>query len=57
MELGAGVVLALFLPAPLVGAAVLLWRLFTFHWNLFVGGTVFAVALAREGGRLSWDDG
>lgn len=56
VELGAGVVLALFLPAPLVGAAVLLWRLFTYHWNLFVGGAVFAFGLAREGGRLSWDD-
>lgn len=56
VELGAGVVLALFVPASLVGAAVLLWRLFTFHWNLFIGGTVFFLALLREGGRLSLDD-
>jgi len=51
VELGGAAALALFLPAHLVGAAVLLWRLFTFHWNLFLGGAVFSVTLAREGRR------
>jgi hypothetical protein len=51
VELGAAAALALFLPAHLVGAAVLLWRLFTFHWNLFLGGAVFSFTLAREGRR------
>ncbi|HMB55247.1 MAG TPA: lysylphosphatidylglycerol synthase transmembrane domain-containing protein [Thermoanaerobaculia bacterium] len=54
VELGGAAILALYLPAHLVGAAVLLWRLFTFHWNVFLGGTVFAVTVAREGKR--WAD-
>jgi uncharacterized protein (TIRG00374 family) len=54
VELGGAAILALYLPAHLVGAAVLLWRLFTFHWNVFVGGTVFAATVTREGKR--WTD-
>lgn len=53
VELGAGAVLALFLPAHLVGAAVLLWRLFTYHWNLFLGGGAFFLTLVRERRRLA----
>lgn len=39
-ELGGGQALAFFLPTPQVIPAVLLWRLFTFHWNIFLGGLV-----------------
>lgn len=53
VELGGAAILALYLPAHLVGAAILLWRLFTFHWNVFVGGAVFAATVAREGKRLA----
>jgi glycosyltransferase 2 family protein len=48
VELGAGALLHAFLPAHLTGIAVVLWRLFTYHLNLLVGGLAF---FAWMGGR------
>ena len=35
------------MPANLVGVAILLWRLFTYHFYLLFGGTVFAATFKR----------
>lgn len=49
VELGAGALLLAFLPAHLTGIAVLLWRLFTYHLNLLVGGLAFFTWLGGRG--------
>lgn len=51
VELGAGALLPVFLPAGLTGIAVLLWRLFTYHLNLLVGGTAFFLWMGGRGRR------
>lgn len=48
VELGAGALLPSFLPSNLTGIVVILWRLFTYHLNLIVGGAAF---FAWMGGR------
>ncbi|MBN2161966.1 MAG: flippase-like domain-containing protein [Pontiellaceae bacterium] len=40
-------VLAPFVPASLVGVVILLWRIFTYHFYLFFGGTIFALTFRR----------
>jgi glycosyltransferase 2 family protein len=49
VELGAGALLHAFLPAHLTGIAVLLWRLFTYHLNLLVGGLAFFTWMGGRG--------
>jgi len=41
VEVLAAVILPAFVPLSLVGLAVLLWRMFTYHAYIIVGGTVF----------------
>jgi uncharacterized membrane protein YbhN (UPF0104 family) len=48
VELAGGLALALVLPPASVGPTVLLWRLFTFHWNVFAGGAAYLVTVASE---------
>lgn len=49
VELGAGALLTAFLPARLTGIVVILWRLYTYHLNLVVGGAVFFAWLSARG--------
>ena len=46
VELTAGAALALFVPGGLVGAAVLIWRFFTFHLYLLGGAAALAACSA-----------
>jgi len=41
VEVLAAIILPSFVPLPLVGLAVLLWRMFTYHLYIVGGGTVF----------------
>lgn len=47
VEVLAAVALPRLMPTHLVGVAILLWRLFTYHFYLLAGGTVFAVTFRR----------
>ena len=47
VELLAAVALPQFMPVHLVGVAILLWRLFTYHFYLLFGGAVFASTFKR----------
>lgn len=49
VELGAGALLPVFLPGGLTGIAVLLWRFFTYHLNLIVGGAAFFLWMGSRG--------
>ncbi|HEX6202106.1 MAG TPA: lysylphosphatidylglycerol synthase domain-containing protein [Thermoanaerobaculia bacterium] len=49
VELGAGALLPVFLPSALTGIVVLLWRFFTYHLNLIVGGTAFFLWMGARG--------
>ena len=49
VELGAGALLTAFLPARLTGIVVILWRLYTYHLNLVVGGAVFFAWMGARG--------
>jgi uncharacterized protein (TIRG00374 family) len=48
IELLTTAILRYFVPMNLVGAVVLLWRLFTYHLYLLVGGVVFARSCHRR---------
>ena len=47
VEVLAAVALPQLMPVNLVGIAILLWRLFTYHFYLIVGGSVFAVTFRK----------
>jgi hypothetical protein len=47
VELLAALALPRFMPVHLVGVAILLWRLFTYHFYLLFGGAVFAATFRR----------
>jgi uncharacterized protein (TIRG00374 family) len=49
VELGAGALLPVFLPSALTGIVVLLWRFFTYHLNLIVGGAAFFLWMGARG--------
>lgn len=49
VELGAGALLPSFLPSHLTGIVVILWRLFTYHLNLIVGGAAFFAWMGSRG--------
>lgn len=49
VELGAGALLPAFLPSELTGITVILWRLFTYHLNLVVGGAAFFAWMGAKG--------
>jgi uncharacterized membrane protein YbhN (UPF0104 family) len=49
VELGAGALLTAFLPSRLTGIVVILWRLYTYHLNLVVGGAVFFAWMGARG--------
>jgi uncharacterized membrane protein YbhN (UPF0104 family) len=49
VELGAGALLTAFLPSRLTGIVVILWRLYTYHLNLVVGGAVFFAWMGTRG--------
>ena len=54
VEVLAALILPAFVPVPLVGAVVLIWRLFTYHLYLIGGGTAFFLAVRQrrlDGGR------
>ncbi|TYB33267.1 MAG: flippase-like domain-containing protein [Flexistipes sinusarabici] len=45
VEIMASSVLAFFLPAQLIGLAVILWRFFTYYMYLLFGGVVFGISI------------
>ena len=51
VEVLAAFALPQLMPVHLVGVAILLWRLFTYHFYLLFGGAVFAVTLRRVMGN------
>lgn len=52
VELLSALILPLFLPKPLIGLTVLIWRFFTYYAALVVGGAVFLWTLGRWGVRI-----
>jgi uncharacterized protein (TIRG00374 family) len=53
VEVAAVLLLGFFAPAPAVGVIVVLWRFYTYHLFLLVGGVTFALTLAAERRRVS----
>jgi len=54
-ELMATLVLRRVVPVPVAGAAVVLWRIFTYHVNLVFGGALFGCALRCDRGAPAAD--
>ena len=52
VEVVAVLLLGFFAPAPVVGVIVVLWRFYTYHLFLLVGGATFALTLAVRRRRL-----
>jgi uncharacterized protein (TIRG00374 family) len=48
VEVLAALILPAFVPVPLVGTVVLLWRLFTYHLYLLGGGAAFFLAVRQK---------
>jgi uncharacterized protein (TIRG00374 family) len=48
VEVLAALILPAFVPVPLVGAVVLIWRLFTYHLYILGGGTAFFLAVRQR---------
>lgn len=55
VELLSALILPLFLPKPLIGVVVFIWRFYVYYMALIVGGIVFAWALRRWGVRIPRD--
>jgi glycosyltransferase 2 family protein len=48
VELGFSALLALWLPATTLAAALIAWRCATYYWNLLAGGLPFMLLVGRH---------